>query len=178
MQKSSRGASWAISQSVLYSGRVTACRPHGVVVGRGWARARRRACSRAELGPGKAEYSKTHMLGLSYLGIPLDGARRRARIIYHRRNHTAMFRRDRCLIQQCAPLPRRGLAHALNVHVPCLFSSALVLSAWGRLGWDGLGRRRPRAGRSEWCRPRARRSAARWGYLGFHWWLGCHASQV
>jgi hypothetical protein len=52
---------------------------------------------------------------------------------------------------------------ASNAPVPCLFSSALVLSARGWLGRDRLGLRRPRAGRSEWCRPRARRIAARGG---------------
>jgi hypothetical protein len=129
MKKSFRGASRAISRRALQSGEMTACGPRGVVVGRGRARARRRACPRSELGSGEAEYSKTRLLGLSYLGVPSDGARQRARTVWHRRNHTAMFRHDHCLIHHCAPLPRRSLAHTLNVPVPCLFSSALVLSA-------------------------------------------------
>ena len=44
------------------------CGPRGVVVGRGRARARRRACPRTELGSSEAEYSKIRLLGLSYLG--------------------------------------------------------------------------------------------------------------
>jgi hypothetical protein len=65
--------------------------------------------------------------------------RRRARTVWHRRNHTAALRRDRCLVHHCAPLPQRGLAHALNAPVSCLFSSPVVLSARGWLGRDGLG---------------------------------------
>jgi hypothetical protein len=52
-----------------------------VVVGRDRARARQRACPRAELGSGVAERPKTRPLGLSYLGIPSEGDKRRARIV-------------------------------------------------------------------------------------------------
>jgi hypothetical protein len=76
---------------------------------------------------------------LVVLGFPSEGVRRRARIVWHRRNHTVALRRDRCLVHNCAPLPQHGLAHALNAPIPCLFSSAPVLFARGRLGRDGLG---------------------------------------
>jgi hypothetical protein len=82
----------------------------------------------------------SHPLGLSHMGAPSEGARWRACTVWHRRNHTDMIRRDRCLIHRCAPLPWRGLVHALNAPVPCLFSSALLLSVRGWLGRDGLGR--------------------------------------
>ena len=140
MQKSSRGASRAISQCGLQSGGVAACGTRGVVVGRGRAWARRRAWARAELGSGEAKSPKTRPPGLSYLGIPSKGARRRAHTVWHRHNHTATLRRDHCLIHHCAPLARRGLADALNAPAHCLFSSVLVLSARGRLGRDRLGR--------------------------------------
>jgi hypothetical protein len=76
---------------------------------------------------------------LVVLGVPSEGVRRRTRIVWHRRNHIVALRRDRFLVHHCASLPQRGLAHTLNAPVPCLFSSALVLSARGRLGRDGLG---------------------------------------
>jgi hypothetical protein len=139
MQKPSRGASRVISQCALQSGGVAVYGICGVVIDRGRARARRRAYPRAELGSGKVETPKTRPPSLSYLCIPLDGARWRARTVGHNRNHTAMLRRDRCLIHHCAPLPHRGLAHALNAPVPCLCPSALVLSTRDRLGRDRLG---------------------------------------
>jgi hypothetical protein len=118
---------------------VVVCGIRGVVTGRGRARARRRACLRAELGLSEAERSKTRLLGLSYLGVPSEGAKWRAHTIWHRRNHAATLRRDRYLIHHCAPLPRCSLAHTLNAPVPYLFSSVLVLSAQGWLRRDGLG---------------------------------------
>jgi hypothetical protein len=128
MQKSSRGASRAISRRAPQSSGVAVYGIRGIVVGRGRARARRRACPRAELGSGEVDSPKTRPLGLSYLGVPSEGVRRRVRTVWHRRNHTATLRCDHCLIHHCALLPLRGLAHALNAHVPYLFPSALVLS--------------------------------------------------
>jgi hypothetical protein len=112
------------------------CRIHDVVRGRGRARARRRICPRAELGSGRGgelapEDSSARLV---VLGIPSEGVRWYARTVWHRRNHTTTLRRDRCLVHHRAPLPQRGLSHALNAHVPYLLSSALVLSARGRLG--------------------------------------------
>jgi hypothetical protein len=92
-----------------------------------------------ELGSGETESPKTRPPGLLYLGVPSEGATRRAHTVWHRRNHTATLRRDRYLIHHYALLPRHGLAHALNAHVPYLFPSTLVLSARDRLGRDGLG---------------------------------------
>ena len=95
----------------------------------GWTRgrARRRGCARRLV---RSACRIRH---------PIGGCRRRWRTVWHRRNHTTALRRDRCLVHHCALLPQRGLAHTLNVPIPCLFSSALVLSARGRLGRDGLG---------------------------------------
>jgi hypothetical protein len=86
---------------------------------------RRRACPRAELGLSEAECPKTRLLGLSYLGVPLEGAMWRAHTFWHRRKHTTTLRRDRCLIHHCALLPRRSLAHTLSAPVPACFRASL-----------------------------------------------------
>jgi hypothetical protein len=88
----------------------------------------------AELGRGREITPEGSSAWLVVLGVPSEGASRHARIVWHRRNHIVALRRDRCLVHHCALLPQRGLAHALNAPVPCLFSSALVLFARGRLG--------------------------------------------
>jgi hypothetical protein len=93
----------------------------------------------AWVGRGREVAPEDSSAQLVVLGIPSEGVRRRACTIWHRRNHTVALRRDRCLVHHCALLPQRGLAHALNAPVPCLFLSILILSAQGRLGRDGLG---------------------------------------
>jgi hypothetical protein len=65
MQKSSRGASRAISRRVLQSGGVTVCGIRGAVGSRGQARARRRTCPRAVLGSQRLR-PKTRPLDLSF----------------------------------------------------------------------------------------------------------------
>lgn len=101
-------------------------------------RVRWRACSRAELGSGEAECPMSRPLCLSHMGAPSEGARWRAHTIWHRRNHTAMIRRDCCLIHRCAPLPQRGLAHALNAPAPAYFRapfSCLYEAGSGETDW-------------------------------------------
>jgi hypothetical protein len=67
---------------------VAVCGIRGVVGGR--ARARRRTCSRAELGvrQGRGVAPKDPSARLVVLGVPSEGVRRRARTVWHRRNHT------------------------------------------------------------------------------------------
>jgi hypothetical protein len=62
---------------------------------------------------------------LVVLGVPSEDVRWRARTVWHRRNHIAALRRDCYLVYHCVPLPQRGLAHALNAHVPAYFRVSL-----------------------------------------------------
>jgi hypothetical protein len=88
MQKSSQGASRAVSRRALQSGGVAVCGIRGEVGGRVWAR--RRTCSRAklEVGQGREVAPEDLSARLVVLGVPSEGVRRRAHTVWHRRNHT------------------------------------------------------------------------------------------
>ena len=92
----------------------------------------------AWVGRGREVAPEDSSAQLVVLGIPSEGVRRRARTIWHRRNHTAALRRDRCLVHHCALLPQRGLAHALNAPIPAYFRaplSYLLEAGSGQTGW-------------------------------------------
>jgi hypothetical protein len=83
MQKSSRGASQAVSQCALQSGGVAVCGIRGAIGGRGRARARRRTCLRAEprVGRGGEVAPEGSFDRLVVLGVPSEGVRQRARTV-------------------------------------------------------------------------------------------------